>query len=99
MPFTFIVVLTVSVNHTVDQDQTDLAVHSQQLYDCWKRQKNGKFVITTFWLFPTIGLKASNNGYYAVEPLAKPFYAPASKDRGHIVLPLSVCLHKHHMKT
>ena len=27
------------------------------------------------------------------------FYAPVSKDRGHIVLPLSVCLHKLNMKT
>ena len=28
-----------------------------------------------------------------------PFYAPVSKDRGHVVLPLSVCLHKLNMKT
>ena len=27
------------------------------------------------------------------------FYAPVSKDRGHIVLLLSVCLHKFNMKT
>ena len=26
------------------------------------------------------------------------FYAPVSKDRGHIVLPLSVCLHKLNLK-
>ena len=51
-------------------------------------------------------ISLNNNGLPIIILLTKQkknFYAPISKDRGHIVLPLSVCpsvcLHKQNMKT